>query len=1123
MASPAGAPRKAARTAAGGSCAGAPLCEGEVNVNVILRCRPPSAQEVADHAAQVLQCNEAQREVHLWQSTACKSRVFRFDQVFGPDSTQAKVYDSAIAPIVEEVLGGYNCTVFAYGQTGTGKTYTMEGGPREDAAKLSAAAGVIPRAIKHIFDAIESNEVTDSIVKVSFLELYNEELTDLLTQSSEDRGGAKLRLLEDRGSVVVQGLEEMVVRNAPEIYTVLDRGSSKRRTAETLLNKTSSRSHSVFTITIHMKETTPGGEDVIKVGKLNLVDLAGSENISRSGAKDGRAREAGNINQSLLTLGRVITALVENGVHVPYRDSKLTRLLRDSLGGRTKTCIIATVGPSAACVDETASTLDYAHRAKNIRNRPEVNQTISKGEMISSLNTEIERLKQDLMATRDKNGIYISAERYEQYSQERAQLRDLTERFKAESEATAASHAEELEATRARAAEAEARLEAKLAAAEGQLADTRAKLAAAEVAIQERDFVVLSHRRSERALAAHAQGVGRDLGEAAKDLSDAFSRLRTALDVTGADRGALRAMASEAAARADALRAAADAAAASQGAALRGVAGAAAELRARKAAELDAARAQLAALQREVSEARRAAEGALASGADAARGAIGELAAPQREALGRAGAAAAGAAERAGGALDALATALDAQARAVSELARAQAADAEACGAAARAAMARASDGLGAAAAAVGAVAGEAGAASATAAETLSAFAASFEARAREREASLLSQIGGLLGAFVSERNGDVAAAVESTRAGLASSDGRVRTAAAAAAAAATERKQALEAERAAVERRVQQQVESLSSAAGRVGKGLGAARSEAACAGAALLSESRELAAQLSRDADALCSSEAAARAAVASGQAAAGAALEEGAGRLGAAAEALRRAADEAATKDEAAAEGVQGAARTAEAAIAGFAREHGEALTATAAALDATARTAMARNPPALPAERAFKAPAAGRVRELVCAPEGALLELFRSEWAAVLERGGDPCAELLRPLTPEAPDAGRDSSGDGSGASDSGGGRDSGSGSSTSAGAGSDEGRESTPLASPRRAGSGASTPKTPAAPAAAGSPGRSPRYAKRHAARAASRIPSPGGLAAPSSPAGGRAGAAAGGGGGEAAF
>lgn len=147
---------------------------------------------------------------------------------------------------------------------------------------------MIPRSIKQIFDTIEGNN-SDSTVKVSFLELYNEELTDLLVFEDDK----KLRLLEDRSGVVVHGLEEVIVRSATEIYQVLDRGTAKRRTAATLLNNRSSRSHSIFTITIHLRESSPDGEDVIKIGKLNLVDLAGSENISRSGAKDARAREAG--------------------------------------------------------------------------------------------------------------------------------------------------------------------------------------------------------------------------------------------------------------------------------------------------------------------------------------------------------------------------------------------------------------------------------------------------------------------------------------------------------------------------------------------------------------------------------------------------------------------------------------------------------------------------------------------------------------------------------------------------------------------------------------------------------------------------------------------------------------
>ncbi|XP_034754345.1 kinesin-like protein KIF11 [Etheostoma cragini] len=213
--------------------------------------------------------------------------------------------------------------------------------------------------------------------------------------------------------VVVKGLEEITVHNKDEVYHILERGSAKRRTASTLMNAYSSRSHSVFSVTIHMKEITLDGEELVKIGKLNLVDLAGSENIGRSGAVDKRAREAGNINQSLLTLGRVITALVEKRPHIPYRESKLTRILQDSLGGRTKTSIIATVSPSSSNLEETLSTLEYASRAKNIMNKPEVNQKLTKRTLIKEYTEEIERLKRDLAATRDKNGVYLSAENYE--------------------------------------------------------------------------------------------------------------------------------------------------------------------------------------------------------------------------------------------------------------------------------------------------------------------------------------------------------------------------------------------------------------------------------------------------------------------------------------------------------------------------------------------------------------------------------------------------------------------------------------------------------------------------------------------------------------------------------------
>lgn len=393
----------------------------EVNVQVLLRCRPLSDEEQRTNVAKVIACNEHKREVTVLHSIANKQvdRVFTFDKVFGPKAQQRSIYDQAIAPIVDEVLEGFNCTVFAYGQTGTGKTYTMEGGKRNKGGDLPAEAGVIPRAIRQIFDTLEAQNA-DYSIKVTFLELYNEEITDLLAQedpsrNAEDRQKKPISLMEDgKGCVVVRGLEEEAVYSANEIYTLLERGAAKRRTADTLLNKRSSRSHSVFSITIHVKEAAVGEEELIKCGKLNLVDLAGSENISRSGAREGRAREAGEINKSLLTLGRVINALVEHSAHIPYRDSKLTRLLRDSLGGRTKTCIIATISPSAHALEETLSTLDYAYRAKSIRNKPEANQRVSKAVLLKDLYLDIEKLKEDVRAAREKNGVYIPHEKFAQ-------------------------------------------------------------------------------------------------------------------------------------------------------------------------------------------------------------------------------------------------------------------------------------------------------------------------------------------------------------------------------------------------------------------------------------------------------------------------------------------------------------------------------------------------------------------------------------------------------------------------------------------------------------------------------------------------------------------------------------
>uniref|UniRef100_A0A671MZM6 Kinesin-like protein n=1 Tax=Sinocyclocheilus anshuiensis TaxID=1608454 RepID=A0A671MZM6_9TELE len=389
------------------------------NIQVVVRCRPFNTVERKSASHTVVECDQNRKEVIVRTGGATDKaarKAYTFDMVFGPSAKQIDVYRSVVCPILDEVIMGYNCTVFAYGQTGTGKTFTMEGerSPNEEFTwEEDPLAGIIPRTLHQIFEKLTNNG-TEFSVKVSLLEIYNEELFDLLSPAPDVT--ERLQLFDDprnKRGVTIKGLEEITVHNKNEVYQILERGAAKRKTASTLMNAYSSRSHSVFSVTIHMKEITLDGEELVKIGKLNLVDLAGSENIGRSGAVDKRAREAGNINQSLLTLGRVIKALVERGPHVPYRESKLTRILQDSLGGRTKTSIIATVSPASINLEETLSTLDYANRAKSIMNKPEVNQKLTKRTLIKEYTEEIERLKRDLAATRDKHGVYISVDNYE--------------------------------------------------------------------------------------------------------------------------------------------------------------------------------------------------------------------------------------------------------------------------------------------------------------------------------------------------------------------------------------------------------------------------------------------------------------------------------------------------------------------------------------------------------------------------------------------------------------------------------------------------------------------------------------------------------------------------------------
>lgn len=300
------------------------------------------------------------------------------------------------------MLEGYNGTIFAYGQTGCGKSHTMQG-PDAPTNEQSIQRGIIPRSFDHIFEAMSVTTGVRYLPLVSYLEIYNENIRDLLNPNSTT-SSLTLKELPTEG-IVVQNLSTHAVHNAEECEQLLGIGSKNRMVGATLMNAGSSRSHSIFTINLEQITTSNGRDDTcetvnyeasIKRGKLNLVDLAGSERQAKTGATGDRLKEATKINLSLSALGNVISALVDGKTkHIPYRDSKLTRLLQDSLGGNTKTLMIACISPAAYNYDETLSTLRYASRAKNISNKPKINED-PKDAMLREYQAEIMKLKQQL-------------------------------------------------------------------------------------------------------------------------------------------------------------------------------------------------------------------------------------------------------------------------------------------------------------------------------------------------------------------------------------------------------------------------------------------------------------------------------------------------------------------------------------------------------------------------------------------------------------------------------------------------------------------------------------------------------------------------------------------------------
>ncbi|CAG9854445.1 unnamed protein product [Phyllotreta striolata] len=369
------------------------------NVKVIVRCRPMNKTETQLNCKCVVTTRDC--AVEIWDPNEGPSypKGFTFDSTYDQDSTTEVIYNDICYPLIESVLEGYNATIFVYGQTGCGKSFTMEGAKSDGPQK-----GVISRTFEHIFEAISVTTGVKYLALVSYLEIYNEQIRDLLLPNEKSISHLALKETPNEG-VTVPGLSVLPVHNAQECEHLLNVGSKNRMIGATLMNQNSSRSHSIFSISIEQISNVNNNESIRK-GKLNLVDLAGSERQTKTGATGERLKEATKINLSLSALGNVISALVDGKAkHIPYRDSKLTRLLQDSLGGNTRTLMIACISPSSRDYIETLSTLRYANRAKNIHNKPIVNED-PKDTILRQYQEEIARLK-NLLGTKQIDDIQV--------------------------------------------------------------------------------------------------------------------------------------------------------------------------------------------------------------------------------------------------------------------------------------------------------------------------------------------------------------------------------------------------------------------------------------------------------------------------------------------------------------------------------------------------------------------------------------------------------------------------------------------------------------------------------------------------------------------------------------------
>ena len=386
--------------------------EEQDNVRVAVRIRPflPHEQESEDSSSSVIRC-WLENTVIVGSSTSNSPSRFTFDHVFDAKTNQEFLFQETVLPLLERCLEGYNGTVLAYGQTGSGKTHTIVGDIDDDHhhEDNTQQAGILPRAFQAIFQYIQQQAPSNNntfIVRLSFLEIYGELIRDLLAPSTNP----KLQIRDfGNDEPVVVGATHHVIQSSAQAMRLLRQGMLKRVTGSTAMNATSSRSHAILTLHIEQQQQTSttssnhndeSSYTQIKRSKFNFVDLAGSERIKRTQAEGQRRKEGIDINKGLLVLGNVISALGDptkiGRTFVPYRDSKLTRLLKGSLGGNHKTLMIACVSPSSTSLEESLNCLRYANRAKNIQNNAVVNVDPT-SQILGPLRDKVQKLVSDLL------------------------------------------------------------------------------------------------------------------------------------------------------------------------------------------------------------------------------------------------------------------------------------------------------------------------------------------------------------------------------------------------------------------------------------------------------------------------------------------------------------------------------------------------------------------------------------------------------------------------------------------------------------------------------------------------------------------------------------------------------